>query len=75
MKVMKSPIPALIACFKLFGMASINFERKEVRDKRIKMIPVTKTAEKATVYEISWVPNTEYAKYAFNPIAGAMTIG
>ncbi len=44
---MKRPIPAVIACFKFSGIASINFVRKDVNDNKIKIIPATNTAENA----------------------------
>ncbi len=43
------PIPAVIANFKLFGIAVINLERRGVKDKIMNKIPAINTEAKAVV--------------------------
>ena len=50
-KAMNKPIPADTAFFKVIGMALKSASRIFVRDKMIKIIPSTKTADKAVSHE------------------------
>ncbi|MNI67373.1 hypothetical protein D3C73_1230010 [compost metagenome] len=77
--VMKSPIPTVIACFKLSGIAVSNICRTRVTVSRMKIRPEMNTAVRPICQVNGWSvvceASTTEAKYALRPIPGARTTG
>ena len=71
----KSPIPALTACFISFGIAFITSSLIPVTDIIKNIIPDNKVAEIAVCHGIPIPIQTPNPKNALSPIPGAKTIG
>ena len=71
----KSPIPAPIPSFKLFGIALIIQARIGVTEIITNRIPATKTAPNASCGVCPKAPQTKNATYAFKPIPQDKPIG
>ncbi len=73
--VIKSPIPTVIAIFKLNGIALMSISRSFVNEIIVNKIPSITIAASPTSQEKPIERVTVYAKYAFNPIDGAIING
>ena len=72
---MNIPIPAAVECFKQFGIPLTICSRTRVMVSRTNNTPDKKTTPRAVRQGIPMPRHTEYVKYAFSDIPGAMAMG